>query len=310
MRRIVSRRLLLLPALLYVIIAWALNTVLAKQAVTHMDPLAFTFTRFLVMTPLAFGLARIGGNPIHVERRDIPALVLCGTCGYGAYQYFWIIGLANTTPFASSLLGAMSPLFTLALVALVGQERVRSGRWLGVLVAFAGIAIFEGALSGAAAFRIGDLLTLCAALVFAGYNVVSARLLDRYTPLELLAITMAIGTAIIAPGGIPALLHTPFATLGWGVWWRLLYATVFPILLTYPVWSYAISALGAARVSIFSFLTPVLTGLLSIPLLHASFPRYEIVGGAVCIAGMLLANLLGRFSLTSLWAQRTLPMER
>ena len=310
MRRIVSRRLLLLLALLYVIFAWVLNTILAKQAVAQMDPLAFTFTRFLVMTPLAFGLARIRGNRIHVERRDIGALLLCGACGYGAYQYFWIIGLAHTTPFASALLGAMSPIFTLAIVALLGDERVRSGRWFGVLIAFAGIAIFEGAFSGAAAFRVGDLLTLCAALVFAGYNVVSARLLDRYTPLELLAITMAIGTVIIAPGGIPALAHTAFASLGWDVWWRLIYATLFPILLTYPVWSYGIGTLGAARVSIFSFLTPILTGILSVPLMHASFPRYELVGAAVCIAGMLVANLLGRFSLTSMWAQRTLPMER
>ncbi len=304
------RRLLLPLALLYVVLAWALNTVLAKQAVAQMDPLAFTFSRFLVMTPLAFALARLGGNRIHVARRDVPALLVCGACGFGVYQYFWIVGLAHTTPFASALLGAMSPIFTLAIVALLGHERVRSGRWLGVLIAFAGIAIFEGAFSGAATLRLGDLLTLCGALVFAGYNVVSARLLDRYTPLELLAITMAIGTVIIAPGGIPALARTDFAALGWDVWWRLIYATLFPILLTYPVWSYGIGRIGAARVSIFSFLVPVLTGLLSVPILHASFPRYELLGAAICIAGMFVANLLGRVSLTSIWSQRTLPLER
>ncbi|MDE2480866.1 MAG: DMT family transporter [bacterium] len=304
------RRLLLYGSLLYVILAWALNTVLAKQAVAQMNPLAFTFTRFLVMTPLAFALARASGNRIHVARRDIPALIACGACGFGAYQYFWIVGLANTTPFASALLGALSPIFTLTIVALLGYERVRSGRWFGVAIAFLGIAIFEGAFSGAAHFRIGDLLTLCAALIFAGYNVLSARLLDRYTPLELLAITMAIGTVMIAPGGIPALLHTTFGALGWDVWWRLIYATLFPILLTYPVWSYGIGRLGAARVSIFSFLTPVLTGILSVPIVHASFPRYELVGATICIAGMLVANLLGRVSLASLWAQRTLPVER
>ncbi|MEO9170999.1 MAG: DMT family transporter, partial [Candidatus Baltobacteraceae bacterium] len=173
-----------------------------------------------------------------------------------------------------------------------------------------GIAIFEGAFSGAATFRIGDLLTLGAALIFAIYTVVSSRLLDRYTPLELLAITMAIGTVMIAPGGIPALARTNIAHLGWDVWWRLIYATVFPILLTYPVWSYAITQIGAGRVSIFAFLVPVMAGLLSVPILHAHFSAYELAGAAVCLAGMIVSNLLGRISLTAIWAQRTIPFER
>ncbi len=303
-------RLLTYAGLVYVIFCWALNTVLVKQAVAEIAPLAFTLLRFIVMTPLAFVLVRIARNRIHVERRDIAALIVCGACGYGVYQYFWIIGLQHTTAFASALLGAMSPIVTLAIVAIAGHERVRSGRWLGTLIAFAGITIFEGAFSGAATFRLGDLLTFLAAVSFAGYNVISARLLDRYTPLELMAITMAIGTIIIAPGGIPALLHTDLTRIGWDVWWRLGFATLFPILLTYPVWSYGITQLGAGRVSIFSFLVPVMAGLLSIPILHARFPGYELLGAAICLAGMVISNIFGRVSLTGMWAQRTLPFER
>ncbi|MBV8636495.1 MAG: DMT family transporter [Candidatus Eremiobacteraeota bacterium] len=304
------RRLLLYLSLFYVVLAWALNTVLAKQAVAQINPLAFTFLRFLAMTPLAFLLVRVAGQRVHAYRRDIAALIVCGACGYGVYQYFWIVGLKNTTPFASALLAATSPILTLAIVAVLGHERVRSGRWLGAGIALFGIAIFEGAFSGATSFRIGDVLTLGASVVFAVYNVVSARLLDRYTPLELLAVTMAIGTVMLAPGGIPALAHTDFAAITWDVWWRLIYATLFPILLTYPVWSYGISTLGAGPASVFSFLVPVLTGILSVPIVHASFTRYELTGAAICLAGMIVSYALGRISLTAIWAQRTLPFER
>src|SRR6185437_13178483 len=106
------------------------------------------------------------------------------------------------------------------------------------------------------------------------------------------------------------LLHTDLPSISWDVWWRLIYATLFPILLTYPVWSYGISSLGAARASIFSFLVPVLTGLLSVPLVHASFTGYELVGAAICLAGMIVSYLLCRISLTAIWAQRTLHFER
>lgn len=297
MRVIVLRRLLLYGALLYVVTAWALNAILAKQAIEQMSPLGFTFLRFLVMTPLAFGLAFIFDGRVHIERRDIPALLACGFCGFGAYQYFWILGLANTTPFATSLIGALAPIFTLSAVALLGHERVRSGRFLGAAIALFGIAIFEGAFNGAANAHIGDALVLGSAAVFAGYNVVGSRLMRRYRPMELLALNMSVGTLMLVPGGVPGLMHTNLMLMGWDVWWRFIYAALFPILLTYPVWTYAIAKIGAGKGSIFAFLVPVITGIASVPLMHATFRPYELVGAAVCLGGMLMAYLLGNVSL-------------
>ena len=131
-------------------------------------------------------------------------------------------------------------------------------------------------------------------MLFAGYNVLGARLLRRYAPLELLAITMSIGLITLIPGGLPALMHTDLATLSWDTWWRIIYATLFPILLTYPVWTWGISKLGAGKGSILQFFLPVLTGVLSVPILHATFPAHEIVGAAVCLSGMLFAIAFGR----------------
>ncbi|HUN30156.1 MAG TPA: DMT family transporter [Alphaproteobacteria bacterium] len=296
LRAIVPRRLLIYGALLYVVLAWAINMIVAKQAIEHMNPLAFTFTRFLIMTPLAFALVWISGGRIRIERRDAPALLLCGACGFGVYQYFWVLGLAHTTPFATSLLGATSPIFTLAIVATAGHEHVRPGRWFGAALALLGVAIFEGAFTGNAVVHIGDLLVLASAAIFAGYNVVGSRLMARYKPLELLAITLSIGTVILIPGGAPALLHTDLAALGWDVWWRIIYATLFPILLTYPVWIWGINKLGAGKGSIVQFFLPVLTGILSVPILHAAFPSYEVAGAIVCLGGMFFAFALGRTS--------------
>jgi drug/metabolite transporter (DMT)-like permease len=294
LRVIVPRRLLIYGALLYAVLAWAINMIVAKQAIEQMNPLAFTFVRFLIMTPLAFLLVWVTGGRIHVERRDIPALLICGACGFGLYQYFWVTGLAHTTPFATALLGAISPIFTLAIVALAGHEHVRPGRWLGVAIALLGVAIFEGAFSGNAAIRIGDLLVLGSAAVFAGYNVVGSRLMARYQPLELLAIGLTIGTIMLIPGGLPPLLHTNLSALGWDVWWRIIYATLFPVLLTYPVWIWGINKVGAGKGSIVQFLMPVFTGILSVPILHAAFLPYELIGAIVCLGGMLFAFALGR----------------
>lgn len=304
------RRLLLYASLVYVVFAWALNTVVVKYAVRTFDPLAFTGIRFLVMTPLAFALVRAMGGRVRICKGDWPLLLACGICGYGAYQYLWILGLAHTTAFASALLATLAPLMTLAIVALGKTERVRSGRWLGAIVALAGVAMFEGALTGHLTFRIGDGLTLLSAASFAVFNVLTARLLDRYTPVSLVAIAMAIGTAMILPGAIPAMLHQNWSQVSASDWGVLAYSIVFPILLTFPVWSYGISQLGAGRTSLFQFGVPVIAGLLSVAMLHTQIFPHEIAGAAVVIAGMALSQLLGSLSLTAMWAQRTLPFER
>jgi drug/metabolite transporter (DMT)-like permease len=307
---VASKRWLIYAGLVYVIFCWALNTVILKYAFGAFDPLALTGLRFIAMTPLAFLLAKLRGERIYIYRRDLPLLILCGACGYGAYQYLWVLGLAHTTPFASSLLGSLAPIMTLAVVAALGQERVRSGRWVGAAVALFGVAIFEGAFAGHATFRIGDALTLVSTALFALFNVFSARVLDRYTPISFVAITMTIGTMMILPGALPRLVHQDFSHIPPVDWAIYAYAVLFPILLTYPVWSYGISQLGAARTSLFQFGTPVLAGLLSVMLLRARIEPHQIIGAGICIAGMALSQAIGKQSLFALWAQRTQGMER
>jgi drug/metabolite transporter (DMT)-like permease len=306
----VKSRAVVYLGLLYVVFCWALNTVILKYAFGAFDPMALTGMRFIAMTPLAFVLARIMGERIRVNRRDLPLLIVCGACGYGVYQYLWVIGLAHTTPFASALLGGLAPVMTLAIVAMSGQERVRSGRWLGAAIALLGVAIFEGAFAGHATFRIGDALTLIATGLFAAFNVFSAKLLGRYTPVAFVAITMTIGTIIILPGAVPRMLHQNFSHVPLVDWAIYVYAVLFPILLTYPVWSYGISLIGAARTSLFQFATPVLAGLLSVALLRSRIDLHQILGAAVCIGGMALSQLIGKQSLFALWAQRTQGVER
>ena len=304
-----SKRRLLYPGLIFVAFSWALNTVLVKYALKSVDPLAFTGLRFLAMTPLAFLLAAAMHQKVSFRARDLPLLIACGACGYGLYQYLWVVGLANTSAFASSLFASLSPVLTLAIVAISGQERVHTGRWLGAAVALFGVVVFEGAFAGHLTFRLGDLLTFGAAAIFAIFNVLSAKLLDRYTPLGLVAITMTIGTLIILPGAIPHMLHQPISGVSAADWGVFAYSVVFPIVLTFPVWSWGISVLGAGRASLFQFSVPVLAGLLSVAILRSHIEIHQIVGTAICIGGMAISQLLGKISITGIWAERTVSLK-
>lgn len=299
----------LLPGLLFVATTWALNTVLVKYALRTMDPLAFTGLRFLTMTPLAFLLAKVMRHQIRFHVRDLPLLLTCGACGYGLYQYLWIFGLAHTSAFASSLFASLSPLLTLTIVAVMGTERVHTGRWLGAGTALIGVAVFEGVFAHHITFAPGDALTLVAAMLFAIFNVVSAGLLNRYTPLGLVAVTMTIGTLILLPGAIPRLIHQPLTGLPGIDWIAFGFAVIFPILLTYPIWSWGLTVLGAGRASLFQFIVPLIAGVLAIVLLRNRIHPHQIVGAVICISGMAIAQLLGGFSWTARWAERTVSLK-
>lgn len=309
MRITVEKRLPIYLGLLYVVLIWGLNTVLVKIAISHVDALAFTALRFSAMLPLAMLWVALSRANFRFDRRDWLLLVASGACGFGIYQYFWVIGLSHTTAFASSLLGSTTPIFTMIYLVLLRWERVRSTRWIGAGVALLGIAIFEGAFAGRATFRIGDALTILAAMTFAGFNVISARLAVRYHPVALLASTLLIGTAMILPAGIPALIADPPSLWPPVVWYVFAFAVIFPIVLTYPVWSTGIARIGAARVALFGFLVPIVSGALSIPMLHAQFEMHQLLGGAVCLLGLAIATLLGHISVSEVWAARAGDIE-
>jgi drug/metabolite transporter (DMT)-like permease len=94
------------------------------------------------------------------------------------------------------------------------------------------------------------------------------------------------------------------------VWGPFAFAVVFPIVLTWPVWNWGISQIGAARAGLFGFLVPIVAGFASVLILGSKFEVHQVVGAGICIGGMILASLFGRFSVSAIWSERTLPLER
>jgi len=299
-------RWLVYSGLAAVVVLWGLNSVVMKAAFAHWDPLGFTALRFLAMAPLAIGLAKVCGESLRIDPRDLPAFLVVAACGFGAYQYFYVIGLSHTTAFASSLLSTLAPIFTLLLGVAMGAERSRSGRWIGAAIALLGVAVFEGAFAGQAIIRLGDALTLVAAAIFSGYNIIAARLLSRYTPTALVAITLALGAAMIVPGGLWGAIHQDFTRITATDWLLMAFSIVFPIIIGYQLWSWGIAKLGPGPTSLFNFAVPVVAGFAGVLFLHMPLKPYEIAGAAICLGGLAASQYLTRFSLTTLWTRMLL----
>jgi drug/metabolite transporter (DMT)-like permease len=280
---------------LVVVGLWASTFIVTKAAFAEVSPLAFVFVRFGLMTALAFAVLAARGRTWRVRRGDLPRFFMAGLAGYTFYQLGFVVGLERTSPFASSLLIAMVPLFTMLMLALRG-ERTHVRGWAGLALALIGVTIFLADQLGKAAdgSLVGDLLSLGAAVAFALYGVVNRPLVRDYPAETYTAYTLL-------AGGLPLMLIATSAALAqdWGAvsalgWLAIIYMVILPVYVAYMIWNWAIARRGAAAATSFSLLVPIASGALSAWLFGEQFGLLKLLGAALVLAGLAIVRTPAR----------------
>jgi len=291
-------------ALLTVVLLWASTFVITKDAFERISPLAFAFIRFLLITVLAFGVLVVRGRSAQrarywrVERADLPRFALAGLFGYTLYQLGFVLGLERTSPFSSSLLIAMVPLFTMLLVTLLG-DRPPPVAWVGLGVAIAGVVVFLSDRGGGGSWD-GNLISLGAAVAFATYGVVNRPLVARYPPETVSAYTTLAGSVPLLLVSLPAARAQDWGSLGVGSWLVILYMVVLPVYVAYILWNWAIARRGVAIATSTALTVPVVSGVLSAIFYAEGFGTLKVLGATLALLGLLLMRLPRWPSLDSL----------
>ena len=281
-------------ALLVMTVIWAVNFSVAKVALDSLSPLAFNALRFPLAGLALFILLRLRG-PIRVPARaDLGRIILLGLLGHLLYQQFFIFGLANSRAGVASVLLAGTPLITAILSATVGHERVKPRVWLGVCCTVIGITMVvlfsqERAVPGENTL-LGALLLFAASVSWAFYTVGSRNLVERYGALPVTAWTLWFGAAMILLIGLPATLEVELAQLTLKMWAAIFYAGVLSVGIAYMIWYYGVEKLGNTRTATYSNLVPALTMLVAWLWLGEIPAGGQIVGAAVIIGGVSIAQ--------------------
>lgn len=277
--------------MLMVVTVWAGNNVLTKSALGEsISPRTYVFLRLLIVAVLLFGLLGLRRQNLSIPRADYGRFLLAGVAGYAAYNLLFVLGLARTSAFSAAIIVATAPVITLLLASGLRIERVWPRQWAGVVVAFAGVAVFVGekVLNGRPAS--GDALNLLAAIAFAIYGLTTQDLVRSYGAQVTTAWSVLIGFVAVLPMTLPAALDENWDALQWRGWIAVLYAAVLSMLLAYTLWSWAIGRRGAGRTVPYLFLIPVITGLLAMVFLDDTIGRYQLIGAGFALTGVGLAR--------------------
>ncbi len=306
MRRFISSHLLDI-GLFFVVLVWGVSPTLFKIALEEVQPLTFVVMRFLLLSLVAlvalilYARRRPAIHLFGIRRADIAPLIVSGLSGYGIYQLFYVEGLYRTTAFAAALFSATVPLWSAVLLALMRVERIGRWQWVGILISLGGVAWFlaarpptsEAPVDSAltpTSILIGNVLSFVGAGLFALYGVVNKRLATRYSPPELMAYTLLVGTAALLPFGVASLATQNWSHVTWRLWVILPYSVFFPIYITYSIWNWAIGQKGVGYVTLYNYAVPVLGGIAAFLVIHEALSPIQALAGAVVLGGMLLAR--------------------
>jgi O-acetylserine/cysteine efflux transporter len=280
-------------ALLTMALFWAANMIVLKALLGPLPPPVLSTVRFGMVSVLGLSVLAARGGPWRVAAQDRGRLLVSALAGVTVYQLLFMEGLDRTTAFASNLMQGMEPVFALLLLQLTGTL-VRRRQWTGVLLAFAGAAIFflQDAEGGRPrlAFGLGDLLNLLSSLSFALYGLVSGPLFRRYPGQTLMALTMTAGTLPLVPWAWPALKAMDWTRMTPLAWTGMVFSSVLPVYVGYWIWNWAVSRKGLAHASLYLFVDILLTGVFAFLFLGERFGAARLAGAAIILLGVHLAR--------------------
>ena len=124
---------------------------------------------------------------------------------------FFVLGVAAVPLADAAAILFTSPFFVLVMSVLFLGERVGPHRWASVVVGFLGMLIILQ--PGAGTVSVGGWFVVAAAIVFAGFQILTRRIGDRDPPLKMVVWTMVLGAAVMS-AIIPFVWVTPDAR-GW-----------------------------------------------------------------------------------------------
>ena len=200
------------------------------------------------------------------------------------------IGLTMTSAGRAAILFNMQPFFTLLLLPLlVPTERLTVRRWLGTIVAFAGVALVLAERGTDGGSLLGDFLCLVSALGWTGNVILNKRMPRDVNPV-----------AVIFWGAVGAVPVFALLTLllESNAAWRPGVAAIASVLylgmvaagLGFVLVVWLINTYSASRVNVFVFLSPVFGVLIGWILLGEPIGAMQAAGAAAVAAGILIVS--------------------
>lgn len=288
-----SKRLLADLALGFASLIWGATFVLVKDALADISVFAFIAVRFALAAAV---MAVIFWKDIRkMSRRTLWSGVQIGLCMFGGY-IFQTTGLEYTAPAKAAFITGMSVVLVPLLLAIFTRRRVTRWVWTGVAAAVVGLYFLTVPAAGLGALNRGDPLVFVCAILFAMHIIFIGRYVGEHS-VGALAFLQIATTAVLSAALLPVV-----TAMGWErariVWNRelvlaILITAIGSTVIGFSFQTWAQQHTSPSHTAIIVSLEPVFAAITSWLLAREHFGLRTLVGAALILVGILIAELLG-----------------
>jgi len=243
----------------------------------------FAIATAVLMVPVAMGRIKLP------PKQDWALLALLACFGHFLYQLTLGYSMTRLSAGSAAVVISTVPSVTAVLAMLRLKEHISTRAALGLGLAFVGTLLVTLGRGHGIHLEPMALLVFVAVLCSASYFVFQKPLLQRTDAIGFTAASLFVATLLFLPFGtaLPAkLLAAPWPQLA-----SVLYLALFPTVIGFVCWSYALKRAPASRVASFLYLQPLM-GCLIAYLWLGEIPTWvTVVGGTLAVLGVVLATV-------------------
>ena len=288
--------------LLLVNLLWAVQYPAYKIAGNHMEAAALNFWMLLfaatLLAPPWLGERRKRKSTHRVAQwKAVREFLLLGLLGIIPPSVMLSWGISHSSASNAAILSLTIPVLMTGLGCLMLREKLTLIRVLSLMLGLVGTLLISTSDLAQASFSrgllVGNFVILIAGLGSAFYSTYSKDLLSRYSGLEVLIRSYAIGAAACA------VISTVFENKPFYRFTGYTYATWLAIIvlggLSWGVamilWMWVLNRLEVGQVSTSIYLLPFFGLILSIVTIHERITMWQVLGGVLTVAGTITLTL-------------------
>lgn len=226
------------------------------------------------------------------DKSDYLRLAILSLFGVVFNQLLFIGGLSRTKASNTSLLAVTIPIFTLVVGAIVGGERLRPIKAVGIALAAFGVILIidpRGA-SFSSETTIGDMMIVANSLSYGIYVATSKSVVTRNGAFRSMMWVFIFASLVCAPLGLFSLTAVDVGAIPINVWLLVLYIAVFATAAPYLLNAWALARVNPSTVAVFVYLQPLIGFVLAAIFLGENIDFRFIIAAVLVFAGVFLTT--------------------
>lgn len=285
-----SKRKLAIVAIIINTLIWSAAAPIFKWSLDATPPFTLAFLRFALATLILLPFVI---HKLKIRPADFYKLFILASIGITIHISFYYLGLTLAPSINVPIITSMTPLFLIIGGVLFLHEKPKRKVLIGTLVSLIGVLIIvvRPNESTTASSILGNLYFVLATLVFVWYTILLKRYNLQYSYATIIFWIFFIGTIAMLPMFLlEAHTTNSLATLNLKGSIGIMYGAIFSSTFGYILYNYAAKYISANEIGIFSYLEPIATALVAIPLLHEEITFTYLLGGIFVFLGIFIAE--------------------